>query len=149
MTAPKAIVNTDPEHSRHVHDLLVLRMSWKVYVPTLQARLALRSRNLQPEFLYWYMKRVLPESGQERWLVNLHSMLSDLTLTFITRGKNKRRLSWVNWDVEYRVTEQTLLIRSQLLLWNVMAIDSDKAFRRAFTVIYPKNSLSWEFSISI
>ena len=37
---------------------------------------------LRPKIPYWYIKRV----------VNLYSMLNDLTLTFIKRGKNEKNL---------------------------------------------------------
>ena len=61
-------------------------MSLKVCFPTILASLVFFCIfNLRPKIQTWYIKRV----------VNLHSMLSDLTLTFITCGEKneKNRIS--------------------------------------------------------
>ena len=54
---------------------------------------------LQPETPY--IKRVMNLSRQEHWSVNLHTLLSDLTLAFISCGKNaKNRKTTYHYKLE-------------------------------------------------
>ena len=70
--------------------------NWKVCFPTLQASLAFCICNLRPNITpYWCVKRV----------DNLHSMLSDLTLTFITSitvGKMRKTAYHYKLQVEWQ-----------------------------------------------
>jgi len=58
--------------------------------PTLQAILAFSSHLQFAARNSILIYKTCTESGHEHWLVNLHTMLSDLTLTFISRGKNAK-----------------------------------------------------------
>ena len=72
----------------------------------------------------------------------------------------KTQLSWVNWDARYDIewlnwrSNSFAIFALVQLLWNVTAINRQKPITRHSAEhlrysSYPKNSLSWEFRISI